>query len=223
MSHRARKMVRVLAAIFFIVSPFATHFLLLNRGSAVDAVTALLLLCQGLVLGLMAGTRLRGPFRLPAVAAILAGAVALAAFHLRGSLILSSGAPHAAIYLGLLILFGLSLLPGREPVVTFFARAIHGPLSPAIELYTRRVTWVWCAFFAGQLAGSALLLALAPIAWWSTFVNILNLPLLAALILGERLTRPLWVADPPLEYLRDMPRMPMLLGLRLRKPGAPAL
>ena len=149
------------------------------------------------------------------------GAVSLS--HLRGGLILSSGAPHAVINLSLLAIFGLSLLPGREPIVTYFARAIHGGISPEIALYTRRVTWVWCAFFGLQVACSGLLLALAPLAWWSIFVNILNLPLIASLMVGEWLTRPLWVADPPREYLRDMLRMPKLLRQRLRKPGAQAL
>jgi uncharacterized membrane protein len=100
---------------------------------------------------------------------------------------------------------------------------IHGELAPEIETYTCRVTWIWCGFFALQLAGSALLLMMAPIAWWSTFVNILNVPLLAAMMLGERLTRPLWVSNPPREYLSDVLRMPQLLRQSLEKPGAQAL
>jgi uncharacterized membrane protein len=212
-----------MGAVFFVMSPFATHFLLVNRGTVVDAVTVVLLLCQGLLISAMIGTRLRRRFRLSAILAVMTAILALSLFHLRGSLILSSGAPHAVVYLGLLAIFGLSLLPDREPVVTYFARAIHGGISPEIELYTRRVTWAWCAFFGLQLAGSALLLALAPIAWWSTFVNILNLPLTALMMLGEWVTRPLWVADPPREYLRDILRMPQLLGQRLKKPGAQAL
>lgn len=180
MSQGVRKSLRVLGAVFFIVSPFALHFALLNHGDGAAMVL------------------------------------------LRGGLILSAGAPHAVVNLGLLAIFGLSLLPAREPIVTYFARAIHGGISPEVELYTRRVTWVWCGFFCAQLAGSALLLAFAPIAWWSIFVSILNLPLIAAMMLGEWLTRPLWVADPPREYLRDMLRMPKLLGRRLRTPGAQA-
>lgn len=223
MAQAVRKSLRIAGAVFFIVSPFATHFMLLNRGDAVDAVTVVLLLCQGILISALLGARLRRPFRLPAIAVVMGGASALALSHLRGSLILSSGAPHAVINLSLLAIFGLSLLQGREPIVTYFARAIHGRISPEIELYTRRVTLAWCIFFGLQVACSILLLALAPVAWWSTFVNILNLPLVALMMLGERLTRPLWVANPPREYLRDILRMPGLLGQRLQKHGVQAL
>src|SRR5471030_2190178 len=37
------------------------------------------------------------------------------------SLVAATGIPHAICYLGLLILFGQSLLPGREPIVTSIA------------------------------------------------------------------------------------------------------
>jgi uncharacterized membrane protein len=81
---------------------------------------------------------------------------------------------------------------------------------------------VWCWFFGLQIVLSALLLLLAPIAWWSIFVNILNAPMIAILLLGEQLTRSLWVSDPPREYLADMLRMPQLLRQQLRKPDAEA-
>jgi uncharacterized membrane protein len=98
----------------------------------------------------------------------------------------------------------MSLLPGRTPIITVMSHLVHGPLPAAIDRYTRTITWVWCLFFALQLLGSALLMAFAPVVYWSTFVNVLNAPLVAALFLGERLTRHLWVADPPRESLSDM-------------------
>jgi len=217
------KPLKVVGAVFCVLSPFLTHFLLVDHAGTVGAATAALLLCQGVLIGGTIGARLDRPLRIPAIAAILTGTAVLALFHLRDGLVLSAGAPHAAIYLGLLGIFSLSLAADREPIVTYFARTIHGELSPEIEDYTRKVTWLWCGVFALQLAGSALLLALAPIAWWSIFVNILNLPLIATVMLGERLTRPLWVADPPREYLRDFLRMPQLLRQGLKKPGAQAL
>lgn len=223
MSGQLATPLRILAALFFVLSPFLTHFLLAAHGSGAGALSAGLLLSQGLLISFMIGTRLPRPFRLPAIACVLAAASILAIYHLRGGLVLSAGAPHAAIYMGLLALFGTSLFPGREPVVTFFARTIHGDISREIETYTRRVTWVWCGFFGLQLAGSALLLTMAPISWWSTFVNILNLPLVAALMLGEKLTRHFWVSDPPQEYLRDFLRMPILLRQGLKKPGIQSL
>lgn len=217
---------RILGAAFFITSPFLTHLSLTygNPDSTGFHVAAsVLLLCQGVLVSILIGRRLPSSFRLPAVIAVMACTAALCLFHLRSGLMLSSGSPHALIYSVLLIVFGLSLLPGREPIVTYFARTIHGQIAPEIEDYTRRVTWVWCWFFGLELLGSAVLLTLAPIAWWSIFVNVLNVPLLAAMFLGERLTRPFWVVNPPHEYLNDFLRMPKLLMQGLKNRGAEAL
>jgi uncharacterized membrane protein len=214
---------KIIGIVFFILSPFLTHSLLVDDAARLGAVTAALILCQGALLSCLAGVRLKAPLRLPAILAIMAASIGLSLSHLRDGLVLSSGAPHALIYLALLSIFALSLLPGREPVVTYFARTIHGAISPEIEMYTRRVTWAWCGLFTLQVVGSALLLALAPIGWWSTFVNILNVPLIVAMMLGERVARPLWVANPPREHLGDMLRMPRLLQQSLQKRDAGAL
>jgi uncharacterized membrane protein len=210
---------RIIASLFFVVSPFVIHFLLARQGNDSGVAGAALLLLQGMVIAILVGTRMKRRFRLLAVAAVLASTLLLSLSHVRGGLVLAAGAPHAAIYLGLLTVFARSLFPGHEPVITFFARTIHGQISPEIEKYTRRVTSLWCGFFLLQLVGSAVLLKWAPIAWWSVFVNILNLPLVASLLLGEKLGRPLWVADPPREYLRDFLRLPMLLRQRGKKLG----
>ena len=95
------------------------------------------------------------------------------------------GIPHAAVYLGLLWLFGLTLLFGQEPLITRLARRVHGLLQPDHEAYTRRLTAVWCVFFAAQLVASALLSRFASPASWSFFVNLLNFPLLALMFVGE--------------------------------------
>ncbi len=58
-----------------------------------------------------------------------------------------------------------------------------------METYTRRLTAAWCVFSAAQLLVSALLLAFAPLDTWSLFVNLLNLPLLAAMFVGDYLLR----------------------------------
>jgi len=206
-----------------ILSPFLTHFILVDRADSLSAPITAILLCQGLVTSTLIGVRLTGLLRMLAVALVMTGTVVLALFHQRGSLVVTSGAPHALIYANLLFIFGFSLFSGREPIVTYFARMIHGKVSREIAAYTRNVTWVWCWFFALQLAGSALLLALAPIAWWSTFVNVLNLPLIVAVMLGEKLTRPFWVTNPPREHLSDFLRMPQLLRQGSKQPGVQAL
>jgi uncharacterized membrane protein len=99
------------------------------------------------------------------------------------------GIPHAAVYLALLWLFGRTLLPGKEPLITRLARRVHGVLRPDLEAYTRRLTVAWCAFFSAQVAISALLFEFASPGSWSFFINLMNFPLLALMFAGEYLYR----------------------------------
>jgi uncharacterized membrane protein len=96
---------------------------------------------------------------------------------------------HTGIYVFLLFLFGRTLVRGRVPLITRLARQTHGTLAPQMEAYTRSATLAWCLFFAGQLLVSAGLMAFAPLAAWSLFVNLLNLPLLALMFTLEHLYR----------------------------------
>lgn len=124
------------------------------------------------------------PFWLVALTA--AGAAVYLLYH-QGSLGLAalSGIPHAAAYSFLLWYFGRTLTGGREPIITRLARNMHGPLPPAVQLFTRKVTIAWCVFFAAQLIASALLYALSTLNAWSLFINLLNLPLLALMFVGQ--------------------------------------
>jgi len=99
------------------------------------------------------------------------------------------GIPHIAIYLSLLWLFGRTLARGREPLITGFARRVHGTLPPEMETYTRRLTRAWCVFFLMQAATSAALLTWATLDTWSLFVNVLNLPLVVLMFALEYLYR----------------------------------
>lgn len=99
------------------------------------------------------------------------------------------GIPHAAIYLFLLWLFGRTLMPWKEPLITRLARRVHGVLQPDLEAYTRRLTIAWCGFFVAQLMISALLFEFASPGTWSVFINLLNFPLLALMFAGEYLHR----------------------------------
>jgi uncharacterized membrane protein len=116
------------------------------------------------------------------------------------------GVPHAAAYLVLLWFFGRTLRRGRDPLISRVARRVHGALSPEMEAYTRGVTLAWCLFFAGQVAVSALLLAFAPLAAWSLFVNVLNIPLLALMFASEYLYRITRHPDHPRTTLPGMLR-----------------
>jgi uncharacterized membrane protein len=96
---------------------------------------------------------------------------------------------HIGVYLFLLWLFGRTLLPGREALITRVARHVHGTLPADHECYSRHVTTAWCVFFAGMALTSLLLFILAPLAVWSVFANLLNVPLVVAMFLAEYLYR----------------------------------
>jgi uncharacterized membrane protein len=51
------------------------------------------------------------------------------------------------------------------------------------------VTLAWAAFSAALVAASTLLFFLGPLLWWSVFANLLTLPLVAAMFVGEYLVR----------------------------------
>jgi uncharacterized membrane protein len=118
-------------------------------------------------------------------------------------IVASSAIPHAVAYLSLLTVFATSLMPGRKPIITVLAEASRGALLPAVAIYTRRVTWAWCLFCAGQLAGSLLLWLFASVTVWSAFVNLCNLPLLAAMFAGEFAWRTWRHGSWPQERLTD--------------------
>jgi uncharacterized membrane protein len=95
----------------------------------------------------------------------------------RTGLIVMAALSHGMLYCGLSLLFGLSLRPGHEALVSRLARHVEPFPTPALLSYTRWVTWLWTSFFATQLIVSAVLLALAPLPVWSMFVNMLDAPL----------------------------------------------
>lgn len=99
-------------------------------------------------------------------------------------LAIACGVPHAAANLAMLWFFGRTVLPGREPLITGFARKIHGTLPSHMERYTRQVTIAWCVFFAVQLLLSAVLFAWS-LTSWSLFINVLSFPLVVSMFAVE--------------------------------------
>lgn len=112
--------------------------------------------------------------------------------------------PQLVIYLGLLWFFGRTLLRGREALITRFARHIHGSLSDEHAKYSRGVTWAWSIFFASMACVSLLLFVFAPLSAWSLFANVLNLPLVVAMFLGEYAFRILRYPDFSHASIRSM-------------------
>jgi len=99
--------------------------------------------------------------------------------------------PQLAVCLGLAWMFGGTLRPGREPLVTRMAHIVHGTLPPQIVTYTRNVTLAWTLFMLAMSVASVVLFLFAPVSFWSLFANLLLLPLIALMFLAEYLYRSL--------------------------------
>ncbi len=85
--------------------------------------------------------------------------------------------------------FGQTLIAPRTPLITQFARTIHGPLPVDIQRYTRGVTAAWTAFFLAQIALSLFIFYFFSLETWSLFANVLNWPLVILMFMGEYLCR----------------------------------
>lgn len=133
----------------------------------------------------------RSTRRTAMLAACFAGCLALVAFrdwmvaHYNWVFLLQ----HAGIYALLCLAFGRTLKAGSTPMITGFARTLHGTLSPALASYTRSVTWAWSTYFGGMTVASLLLFWLAPITVWSSFANLLSPVLLVLMFAGEYAVR----------------------------------
>ncbi len=81
---------------------------------------------------------------------------------------------HGAIHLALAWLFAHSLRAGATPLISLMAQRVNQHYTPAVALYTRRLTGAWVLYFVGMVGVSALLYLLAPWPWWSFFCNVLT-------------------------------------------------
>jgi uncharacterized membrane protein len=166
----------------------ATHWAVASGHADTLGITlALAPLVLGLV-WLCARTQQPLWVKLSAVAAAL-GLAALAARRATLAVSLLYPLPSILVYGGLLWIFARSLAPGREALVTRLARQVHGTLPDDITAYTRQVTWAWCVFFTAMGLTSVLLFVFASLPAWSRFVNVLSLPLLCAMFVGEYIYR----------------------------------
>ena len=113
---------------------------------------------------------------------------------------------HAGINALLCVAFGRTLARGRDPMISQFARIVHGDLTPALVSYTRAATWAWVFYFGAVAVVSLLLFWQASPQVWSVFANLLGLPLLALMFAGEYAVRcqvlPATERAGPLESIR---------------------
>ncbi len=113
------------------------------------------------------------------------------------------GMPHTMVYLALAWLFGHTLLPGHEPLITSVARRVHGELTPEMARHTHQVTIAWTVFCVGQVLLSWLLYRYASLDAWSLFITVLNLPLLGLMFLADYLVRVLRFPHRPQASIGD--------------------
>jgi uncharacterized membrane protein len=167
------------------------YAVLAHRSNTADSgrAGALLALAPMAAAALVLGWRSRR--RLPAM--ILALAACVAALLALPLLQRHTGTiywlEHAGSQSLLCIAFARSLAPGRESMCTMFARIVHGTLEPAMERYTRQVTFAWSLFFGSMALVSTVLFFGAPIRVWSAYANFLTAPLIALMFVAEYAVR----------------------------------
>jgi uncharacterized membrane protein len=193
---------KVLTLIALGAFPIVVHAgLLLGQSTLTPLLSALQLLGVGVFVLLLFAARQRW-LAIAAVAGLCA--VALWARSAQLGAVAAAGTVHALIYTALLVVFGSTLLPGREALVTALARKMHTTVSNELAAYTRGVTWAWTGFCAAQLAVSLGLLLFAPLVTWSLFINVLNFPLLMLMFVAESCYRTIGLKNRPRYNLADM-------------------
>ena len=96
---------------------------------------------------------------------------------------------HVAIHAALAAVFGVTLLPGREALITALARRVHGRLTPDMAAYSRKVTLVWTIYFVTMGSLSITLFVFTPFELWAAYANFGTPLSMALLFVGEHLLR----------------------------------
>lgn len=201
----ARRILRWLGiATLLIGYPLLAHYTneSTQRGNlgALVAITPVLLLALALVW--------RSPQRIVMLGVLVLACVALWAGW--SALEQHYGLVYWLQYLGMqlvfLMTFARTLIAGRQPLCTRLAEAVHAPLTPQQEIYTRQVTVAWTWFFAAMASVSTLLFFLAPLTTWSVFDNFLTLPLVALMFIAEYWVRRWVLPDTQHAHILDAVR-----------------
>ncbi len=182
---RRRPESRILLAI---VSFLAIHIAIVKQAPAAAVIVGLGYAIINLVLDWGQGASFTR--RVSWVAAIMLLLAALAAiWQGYASAIALLLAPSVLANLAMLYVFGHTLLPGKEPLITRFRRLEIGYVAPKFIGYTRQLTMLWTILFA---AGAIVSLAAAisgNVELWSWVAFVLLPALTVALFVGEHVYR----------------------------------
>ena len=132
-------------------------------------------------------------------------------------------APSVVMNAALLVLFGHTLLPGREPLITRFRRLEEGYVAPVFVSYTRCLTVIWATLFAIATVVSLAAASWGDVAMWS-WISLIVIPVTSlALFLGEHVYRVVRYGaegrSSPLRTLRTVLRPDAWRDCALSRPG----
>lgn len=182
---RRRPESRILLAI---VSFLAIHIAIVKQAPAIAVIVGLGYAGVNLALDWNLGAKAGRRVAWIAVIALLAASLAAIQLGYASAITLLL-APSVLANLAMFCIFGQTLLPRHEPLITRFRRLDVGHITPAFEQYTRRLTMLWTLLFA---VGTIVSLAAAisgNIELWSWIAFVLLPALTAGLFLGEHVYR----------------------------------
>ncbi len=187
MSKAAAILLGILAVVAFLAYGLAAHWLTIHNDRTPVGYLFALLSMWGVAVAAVWASRWRWPLVLLATIALAAGwwIQQRAPWDPRWIYLFQ----HAGIHGWLGLVFGASLLPGRQTVITRLALMVHGTLPDALFAYTRKVNWAWTLYFAAMTTVSLVLFFGDQAWWWSVLANFLTTPIIAALFVVEYLIR----------------------------------
>lgn len=94
-------------------------------------------------------------------------------------------AEDAATLMTLCLFFAGTLRPGRIALITRLSTLVHGPLSPVLTRYTRRVTQLWALLFGVLAVLSVALFVFGPRPLWAFYANVFTPALMVGVFVGE--------------------------------------
>jgi len=171
----------VAVALVSLVYVLGTHWLMTRAQASPWNVVGVL---SPMLTAIAIGARRGGQHVLGAIAALaVAGLCAQAAMGVAVSPPLLYLAQHAGIHLFLAVGFGSTLRHGHTPLITTLAARVHRELTPAMRVYTRKVTLAWTIYFLVMAGLSVALFEYAHFESWALFANLLT-PCAIALMFG---------------------------------------
>jgi|KBSMisStaDraftv2_1062788.scaffolds.fasta_scaffold203647_3 uncharacterized membrane protein len=183
----ARIVAILLASIAYVVG---THWLMTRGGGSPWNVVGVL---TPMLLAIAVGAWRGGQHLLGAIAALAIAALCTQA--LMGIAVSSQMlylAQHAGIHLFLAVGFGSTLRAGHTPLITTLAARVHRELTPAMLVYTRKLTLAWVVYFLVMASVSLALFAFASFATWALFANLLTPCTMVLMFGGEYVLRYHW-------------------------------